>query len=83
MKKLLMGIGLLTISLTLVACGGYETGDYVKNDEFKVVGNVGDHDLLKDLKTGCLYIEPQNDIGMSPYYDENGKIQGCGEGVDY
>lgn len=86
MKRKLLTIfsGVLLIGV-LAGCEGYGTGDIVENGDYKVMGNKGNYDVLQDLKTGCLYLEPHSDYGLTPYYDKNGEVKGCGEntGVDF
>lgn len=81
MKK---AIKLLTVAsmslLLLTACDGFSDGSIVKGGGFKAVGDKGDYyDILKDLETGCLYLESHYQTGLMPYYGEDGEVQGCGE----
>lgn len=81
MKKTLL-VGLLTVSaLTLGACdAGFETGQTVYDGKFKVIGEYGDsYDIIRDLDTGCIYAESTSNRGITPLYDEEGKVQGCGQ----
>lgn len=85
MKKNLLAVGLLGVVL-LAGCGdgdrGYDTGKLLE-DDFKVVGNLGGkYDVILDLHTGCLYTESVFESGLTPLYDENGEVQGCGEEVE-
>lgn len=78
MKRLL----LLAFAIPmLAACGaGYETNDYVEDGDFKAVGDVGTYDILRDVRTGCQYLQPHSTTAsLTPYYDEDGKVKGCGE----
>lgn len=80
MKKISLATLILISTLTLTACNGYETGSTVEDGAWIVVGNKGSYDVLKDAKTGCLYLQSFNDrSGITPYFDENGKVMGCGE----
>lgn len=82
MKKIaLVGIIGLT-ALTLGACG-YEQGSTVYNGKFRVVGKIGagdEYTLLRDVDTGCTYIERTSSYpSISAFFDENGKVAGCGQ----
>lgn len=83
MKKVLLLACLLIMALTLVACDdGYQTGDYVGDGDFIVVGNLGEQDVLKDVETGCEYLQPNDSYALSPYLNEKGEVIGCGEPVN-
>lgn len=80
MKKLLL-IGGLTAILLTGCSGNAETGTQV-NSNLVDVGDLGDgYDLMRDTKTGCVYI--QEFLGhshpLTPYYNEEGKVEGCGQ----
>lgn len=78
MKKLTLVA--VVAALTLVGCGGYESGTRVQDGQFEVVKDVGRYDLLRDIDTGCMYIEShRSDGGIAPYYDKDGKVAGCGK----
>lgn len=77
MKKVLIVL-LLIIVLFLTGCEGYEQGEVV-HSRFKVIGDIEDYDVLRDVKTGCVYLESEYDYTLTPLYDENGKVEGCGE----
>lgn len=79
MKKLT--IFALPIML-LVGCTNYDSGEEI-NDQLVDVGNLGSgYDLVRDTNTGCIYIRETNvshSKPLTPYYDEEGKVAGCGE----
>lgn len=78
MKKLVLA-GLIGLTaLTLGACG-YEQGSTVYG-KFKVIGDVGgNYALLRDVDTGCIYIETSSYPSISAFFDEEGKVAGCGQ----
>lgn len=74
---------LLTIIavVVLVGCSNKETG-YEINSDLVDIGDLGRGlDLVRDKNTGCIYIkrESGNHYSFSAYYDETGKVAGCGE----
>ena len=80
MKKKTLFLGVALSILTLVGCEGYETGDVVEGGAWRVVGDKGDYDVLRDTETGCLYLQSTYaTTSVTPYYDEDGKVMGCGE----
>ncbi|QIW89785.1 putative signal peptide-containing lipoprotein [Bacillus phage Izhevsk] len=82
MKKTLIATLIGLTALTLGACG-YETGSTVYNGKFKVLGTIGtgeEYSLLRDVDTGCIYIERTSSYpSISAFFDENGKVAGCGQ----
>lgn len=82
MKKKIIAVfsGALLV-VTLAGCSGYDTGDTVMGGNYKVVGDKGYYDVLRDVKTGCYYLESHTSSGLTPYYDKDGKVKGCGENV--
>lgn len=78
MKKLSLLLGLSI--LALVGCN-QETGRGLRGDSTLV--DIGDlssgYDLIRDTNTGCVYINNTNDYALTPYYDEDGEVMGCGE----
>mgnify|MGYP003576106687 CR=1 FL=1 len=79
MKRLSIGVIAILTVLTLGAYSGYETGSYVQNGQFEVIGNHGRYDILRDVETGCQYLEPMTDRGLTPFYDKDGEVKGCTE----
>ena len=80
MKKIALSTVLLTSLLALTGCGGYETGTVKEDGAWLVVGDRGGYDVLKDIETGCLYLQNHHDrSGIVPYFDEHGEVMGCGE----
>ena len=83
MKKILTYSAIVLGLLTLTGCsdgGGYATGKVVGNGAWRVVGDKGNFDILRDTETGCLYLQSHySNKNITPYYDENGDIMGCGE----
>jgi hypothetical protein len=79
MKKLLI-IGVASLSLLgLAGCDGYETGTIV-DGTFKAVGDVGSYDILRDVETGCTYLQSHtSSTGITPYFGEDGEVIGCGQ----
>ncbi|UGO51331.1 casein kinase-like protein 1 [Bacillus phage vB_BanS_Skywalker] len=84
MKKTLLVTLIGLTALTLGACG-YEQGSTVYGGKFKVIGEIGagsdgQYALLRDVDTGCIYIERTSSYpSISAFYDENGKVAGCGQ----
>jgi hypothetical protein len=79
MKKVLFVVALS--SMVLSGCG-YKEGEHIENGRFKVVDKTGSYDILRDTKTGCMYF--YEDVAsyshpLTPVYDENGKVMGCGK----
>jgi len=77
MKKLLL---LLSVtSVILAGCAGdsikEENKDYIVVDNKK--GFLSTRKIIKEKETGCYYLE--STYNFTPYYDENGKVKGCGE----
>lgn len=72
----------MTALTTIVLAGcddGHSTGETVYGGRFKVIGQFGDgYDILRDRETGCIYLEPTTQSGLTPLYDEHGKVEGCG-----
>lgn len=71
---------LLGVLLLLSACEErQESLPETATEEFKPVGvikyGIGRYEMVKDVRTGCLYIDLRT--GFSPYYDENGNVKGC------
>jgi hypothetical protein len=83
MKKYAVWLALLVVSATLLTgCDwGHETGSIVYGGRFEVIGDIGEegYDVLRDRETGCVYVEATNTMGMSPLFDEEGKVEGCGK----
>lgn len=83
MKKSMLLIGILSVGL--VGCSPSVNEMQVRNDEresiFIVKEELADFNfLVEDKNTGCYYIQSQSTsmyYHYSPYYDQNGKIQGC------
>jgi predicted small secreted protein len=78
MKKLLL-IGAVAIGAISLAGCGYTVGSTVEDGAWKVIGEHGHYDMLRDLKTGCVYIESTDGYEITPYYGEDGKVVGCGQ----
>ena len=81
MKKKTLALGVALSVLTLAGCSGaYEEGNTVEDGAWRVVGEKGRYDILRDTDTGCMYLQSKRSInGITPYYDEDGEIMGCGE----
>lgn len=49
------------------------------NHDLVRVGSIGVYNIEQDNKTGCMYLEYDSvqERGLSPYYDETGKVKGC------
>lgn len=76
--KLLKLLILTILSITIVAgCSGNNIGD--KTNDFETVGKLEafseNKRVLKDRKTGCMYLE--STYSLTPYYDEDGQVMGC------
>jgi hypothetical protein len=80
LKKKLIAVAVVSLGL-LAGCSGYETGDTIGEDNrFKVVGDIGNYDVLKDVETGCLYTESHHEsTGLSPLFNKKGEVSGCGD----
>lgn len=85
MKKLLL---VSTVSLLLVGCSngeGENLGTSSVDSNFIKVVEGGEIDVYKDRETGCHYLHSDDEGGNAtvggffPYYDESGKVKGCGE----
>jgi hypothetical protein len=78
MKKMLFVMALF--SMVLSGCG-YEEGEIVEDGRFKVVDEVGSYDILRDTQTGCMYFYESYSHSqiLTPVYDENGEVMGCGK----
>lgn len=77
MKKLLL-VGLTAVLLS--GCNN-NTGDEI-NGELVDIGNLGKgYDLVRDKNTGCVYMRQVMGQAhpLTAYYDEDGKVVGCGE----
>jgi hypothetical protein len=80
MKKLiaLTLIGMLTVGV-LSGCEGMVTQDSktveVHSERFISTGGTESINVMTDTETGCKYIT--YDRGISPFYDSDGKVQGC------
>lgn len=76
-KVLLTSILLLTL---LTGCEGYETGETTHGGAWKVIGQHGDFDLVRDTNTGCVYLQSVYNIeNLTPYYNAKGEVEGCGD----
>lgn len=78
-KNFGMIMGLVIGITALAGCSPYEEGEIVGDGNFKVMGTMGSYDVLRDTNTGCYYLEPMNERSLSPLYDEDGKVKGCGD----
>lgn len=80
-KALVIGLASLTL-LGLAGCEGDNVGD-IRYGQFKKVGNIGGdgngYHVLRDIETGCTYLEAKGDYSFAPYYGENGEVKGCGK----
>ena len=85
MKKKALVLGVALSVLTLTGCGnGYEEGSTVENGAWRVIGEKGRYDVLRDTDTGCVYLQSNKSIdGITPYYDEDGEVMGCGDKEDF
>jgi predicted secreted protein len=79
MKKFILLIALTVGIISLAGCGGYEVGTTVEDGAWKVIGTHGQYDMLRDLKTGCVYLQASADFSLTPYIGEDGKVVGCGQ----
>lgn len=78
MKKAVI-VMLLAFGVLAGCEGGHSDGYVTEDGRFKAVGDAGSYDLMRDLETGCLYMEAHTDRGMDPLYDKDGKVAGCGQ----
>ena len=80
MKKYLV-IGGLTAFALLSLVYNNDTGTELNG--LVDVGDLGKgYDLVRDTNTGCVYIYERMasySRPLTPYYDKNGKVVGCGE----
>lgn len=69
--------------LTLTACSDPNQDEFNEISTIKKIGYVkgpkGNFSVLEDQVHGCLYLfyVESTRAGISPYYDENGKVKGC------
>ena len=75
MKKVMIA---LLLSVLLAGCN-QDTGEPF-NSDLVDIGDLGEgYDLVRDANTGCIYTMETFSLSLSPYYDENGNVAGCGE----
>lgn len=77
---------MIAIGMVALFCMGvivYGATQEVQYERVYVETNktVDNNKVVKDSATGCLYIKTKSTFKteVSPYYDEDGKIKGCGE----
>ena len=76
MKKTI--VTLLLLTLLIIGCNR-STGNPF-NSDLVDIGDLGKgYDLVRDTNTGCVYIMETYSTTLTPYYDENGSVTGCGE----
>lgn len=81
MKKFFFAF--LISALTLTACSNPNQDEFNEISTIKEIGYVkgpqGSFSILEDQVHGCLYLfyKESTRAGISPYYDENGKVKGC------
>lgn len=75
MKRLILG---LTIPILLVGCSE-SSMDKVQAPRFK--DNIKEYKIITDNETGCKYLirGAGSYVSMSPLYNKDGKVEGCGK----
>lgn len=84
-KKVAMASILGLSVLSLSACDEEDNKQYDSEVQTKVGTEDFSDSLVRDEKTGCIYIEITNrqyQDATVPYYDKDGKVAGCGKTED-
>lgn len=81
-KLLTLILFIFCLTTILAGCSDNRPIEEKITDDLIVVGNIGaKFDLVRDTNTGCVYIyfSEGYETNLTPYYGEDGEIQGCGE----